>query len=550
MQIVVCPRAVDFPATCSFTFTEVLKSLSPVSSARHDSRTAPSGCLNGTREDVLRVLNTWVHQRTSELSIFWLAGMAGTGKTTITKTFCDRTAQDETLGASFFISRHDEARREPSNIVRTLAYALAYSLPRARQPILDALRSFPDVMNASVEQLIPRLIAAPLSSSRDTGNADSVVVLVIEALDECLMVGNLEGGQLVPLLVSALKTQPVKLLITSRMESSILDMFALLAPVSVRLHDIDKDKVASDIRRYFEDSFATIRRSHRITDTDWPSAFAVEDLTEKAGHLFIYASTVVRYVGHHQHNPRTRLGQVLHPGISSSVSPYRLVDDLYLQVLRSAVETTEDDEELLCRRLRLILGAVIFLQTPFAPPVLATLLTIDLHELTIVLRYLSAVLLPAMDQPIRLFHPSFQDFIVNTARCRDTRFRLDPGVHHQLLAARCLAIMNNQLCQDICGIRDPTQFNAAVSDLSQRLGKSVSPELRYAAVFWMTHTTFSVTAATSVFEELATFCGEHILHWLELLSLLGQLSVASKGFPALLEWTKVNVPCRSTSECS
>jgi hypothetical protein len=496
------------------------------------------------------VLDAWVHQRTSELSIFWLAGMAGTGKTTITKTLCDRTAHDETLGASFFISRHDEARREPSNIVRTMAYALAYSLPRARQSILDALRSFPDVMNASIEQLIPRLIASPLSSSRDTGNSDSVVVLVIEALDECLMVGNLEGGQLVPLLVSALKTQPVKLLITSRMESSILDMFALLAPVSVRLHDIDKGRVASDIRRYFEDSFATIRRSHRITDTDWPSAFAVEDLTEKAGHLFIYASTVVRYVGNHQHNPRTRLAQVLQPGISSSVSPYRLVDDLYLQVLRSAVETTEDDEELLCRRLRLILGAVIFLQTPLAPSVLATLLTIDIHELTIVLRCLSAVLIPTMDQPIRLFHPSFQDFIVNAARCRDTRFRLDPGEHHQLLAARCLAVMNNQLCQDVCGIRDPTRLNAEVPDLSQRLGKNVSPELRYAAVFWMSHTTLAMAAETGVFEELASFCDEHILHWLELLSLLGQLSVTSKGFPALLEWTKVNVSCRSTSECS
>jgi hypothetical protein len=540
MRTAVCPRRRKSSPIHSISFTAVLKSLSPISSARHDSSAAPSGCLEHTREDILRLLDGWVQQRTSQMSIFWLAGMAGTGKTTVARTFCDRMAKDGKLGASFFISRRDAARMDPSNIVRTMAYDLAYAVPSSRQPILEALRSFPHLMDASLEQLVPQLIASALSPGCESGNTDDVVVLVIEALDECQKIRRLEGGKLVPLLASALRNLPVKLLITSRMETSIMNMFALLAPVSVRLHDIDKDIVASDVRRYFEDSFAEIRQAHQISDSDWPSARVVDDLTNKAGHLFIYASTVVRHVGNDQHNPRTRLRQVLEPGRSSSASPYRLVDELYLQVLLSAVETTEDDEDLLCRRLRLILGAIVFFQTPLTPSAFASFLAVDIHDLTIVLRRLSAILLPVMNEPVRLFHPSFPEFIVDAARCTDLRFRLDPGEYHQVLAARSLIVMNKQLQKDICDIRDPTRINSAVSDLPERLERSVSPELRYAAIYWIHHVTSASGITTDLSEALKTFCEKHILQWLELLSLLKQLSVALKELPGLLVWAKVN----------
>jgi hypothetical protein len=502
---------------------------------------APPGCLERTRENVLRLLDDWVQQRTSQLSIFWLAGMGGTGKTTLAKTFCDRIAKDGKTVASFFISRNEEPRKDPSNLVRTMAYTLAYALPRSRKPILDAVRSFPDVLDASLEELVGDLIASPFSVGRDSDNADEMVVLVIDALDECKKIGTLEGGQLVPLLATTLKNLPVKLLITSRMEPSILNMFSLLNPASVRLHDIEKDIVASDVRHYFENKLAEIRRAHQIGDMDWPSARDVEELTNKAGHLFIYASTVMRYVGNDQHNPRARLQQVLEPGPTSSASPYRLVDDLYLQVLRSAVNAGEDDEdeEMICRRLRSILGAVVFVQTPLTPHAIASLLAVDVHELRMVLQRLSAFLLAVLDLPVRLFHLSFSDFIMDASRCKDVRFRLDPKEHHQVLAARCLTTLNNQLHRDMCSIRDLTRTNAEVSDLPRRLEHSVSLELGYAAVSWIHHATLSVATATDVFDALATFCDEHILHWLELLSLLGQLSSASKGLPVLLSWLKV-----------
>jgi hypothetical protein len=323
----------------SHLFTDVLKSLSPIRSARHDSSTAPSGCVESTRENILKLLGEWAQQRSPQLSIFWLAGLPGTGKTAIAKTFCDRMSQDGKLGASFFVSRHDEMRGEPSNIIRTMPYDLAKTLPRSRKSMLDALRSFPDVMDASLEQLVSDLIASPLSASRALDGIDDAVLLVIDALDECQKIGKFEGGQLIPLLATKLKNQPVKLLITSRMEPSILSMFALLAPVSVRLHEMDKDIMASDVRRYFEKSFDDIRRAHHINDTDWPSARTIDALTSKAGHMFSFACTVVQYVGNDQHDPRTRLRQATSSDGLERLSVFAKNTDLGSQhTIMSAVE--------------------------------------------------------------------------------------------------------------------------------------------------------------------------------------------------------------------
>jgi hypothetical protein len=72
---------------------ETLKDLKPVSSARWGSRDSPDGCIKDTREDVLAAMFSWLTEPSplsSSMSIFWLAGLAGTGKSSIIKTFCQR----------------------------------------------------------------------------------------------------------------------------------------------------------------------------------------------------------------------------------------------------------------------------------------------------------------------------------------------------------------------------------------------------------------------------------------------------------------------------
>jgi len=109
------------------------------------------------------------------------------------------------------------------------------------------------------------------------------VVIVIDALDEC------DDPSTVQLLLKTLfehaATLPMKFFVASRPEYIIRDVLQIL-PSVLRLHDIDESIVAADIRKYLVASFESISLS--------PSD--IERITKRAGKLFIYASTAVRYI--------------------------------------------------------------------------------------------------------------------------------------------------------------------------------------------------------------------------------------------------------------
>src|SRR5947208_992994 len=58
-------------------------------------------CLANTREELLRHIIEWAKDRNGK-PIFWLNGMAGTGKSTIARTVAQLFADYDQLGASFF----------------------------------------------------------------------------------------------------------------------------------------------------------------------------------------------------------------------------------------------------------------------------------------------------------------------------------------------------------------------------------------------------------------------------------------------------------------
>ena len=80
------------------------------------------GCLRGTRKGVLGEIERWLMGE-QEQRIFWLNGLAGTGKSTIAQTFAEMSFADGQLGASFFCSRDLEDRSNLQAIFPTLAFS-------------------------------------------------------------------------------------------------------------------------------------------------------------------------------------------------------------------------------------------------------------------------------------------------------------------------------------------------------------------------------------------------------------------------------------------
>ncbi|KAG8690708.1 hypothetical protein FRC08_010437, partial [Ceratobasidium sp. 394] len=100
-------------------------------------------CTPDTRVEVLERLQVWREDEASE-KIYWLNGMAGTGKTTLSFTLCKQLETESRLAANFFCSRQIPSCRDVKCILPTLAYQFAnFSYP-FRYALSQTLEQNPD----------------------------------------------------------------------------------------------------------------------------------------------------------------------------------------------------------------------------------------------------------------------------------------------------------------------------------------------------------------------------------------------------------------------
>ena len=98
---------------------------------RNSSYGNPTGCMEGTRVKILVDLEAWVLNDLGT-KVYWLVGMAGTGKSTLLHTLCGILDGKDMLGGSFFCSRGSENACNARLIVPTIAHSLASTSPCIR----------------------------------------------------------------------------------------------------------------------------------------------------------------------------------------------------------------------------------------------------------------------------------------------------------------------------------------------------------------------------------------------------------------------------------
>ncbi|KAB8069647.1 hypothetical protein BDV29DRAFT_161212 [Aspergillus leporis] len=138
------------------------------------------GCLPGTRTDLLRQVKNW---RSSDKCIFWLSGMAGTGKSIITRTIARSFKRNDILGASFFLKRGEGDRGSATKCFSTIVKQLAVHIPQIITGIQKAIEDDPAILKKSLREQFDKLILQPLLAVNQ-GQAMSSMVIVIDALDE------------------------------------------------------------------------------------------------------------------------------------------------------------------------------------------------------------------------------------------------------------------------------------------------------------------------------------------------------------------------------
>ncbi|KAF9649810.1 hypothetical protein BDM02DRAFT_1757335 [Thelephora ganbajun] len=496
------------------------------------------GCLRGTREIVLNEIESWARDF-EKPPVFWLNGLAGTGKSTIAQTVSEQVFADGLLGASFFCSRDFEDRSDLHFIFPTLAFQLAHRYPTFRSVLVPLLRSNPDIVHESLMNQMGELIVKPLKL------ADVWTVIVIDALDECK--DEEPQSAILSVLGRFVKRMPkVKFFITGRPEPRIKDGFRLPLLVDLTdifvLHDVRPSLINTDIRLFLRHELSEVARRRRVEG--WPRDEHIDLLCDRAGGLFVYAVATVRFLDSRIHPPKRRLEVIVNlPECTAHEGKTRFnprskttLDLLYTSILKTAFSEDEEDPEV-DSKVRSTIGAVVLVVNPLPPPAIAELIGLDSREVTYFLTLLQSLLAFDGDssQLVKPFHKSFPDFITDPSRCTDTRFWISPKILHLELAMNCLRVMNDGLEWNLLSLPDYA-LNSEVKDLETRVNDHISDALRYACRSWHSHLAKTEGDVADVISRLRFFLEEKFLGWLEVVSVLGAVRGAIVGLDQLTAW--------------
>ncbi|KAK1222697.1 hypothetical protein PQX77_014441 [Marasmius sp. AFHP31] len=406
-------------------------------------------CLEGTREEVLRVIYDWIASIASKkcsLPICWLSGPAGVGKSAIAMTIA-RACEGKGLAASFFFSRSDPKRNNPSALVLTIAHGLVVNTRFTGASINQRISDDPSILEATLEDQFLELLLEPSLRGRWRKRQFAKVspefkepnLVIINGLDEC---GDESAQRRILSTISSSYQRsprsPLRFLICSRPEAWIQEAFEAegLSRISECVVLDDRFMPDRDIERYYLHEFQLIREDRKYArvqfSTPWPSPRALKRLVQRTSGQFAYAVTTLRFIKLPHSSPITHLDLILNytPEDRSSHSSLDTLDGLYRVIL--SVNPNRDK--------MLSILAAIFILPPHAlpsPEFIELLFGLSAGDVDTALWSLHSVLnIRGGNLAIAVYHTSFPDFLHDPSRSRE--FYIDRATHHCALACQWL----------------------------------------------------------------------------------------------------------------
>jgi len=245
--------------------------------------------------------------------------MAGTGKSTISRTIAQSFAEKGDLGASFFFKRGERDRGNAARLFSTIAADLVTRVPTLAAHIQAAIGADPTVTGKALKEQFEKLILQPLANLEAV--PDKRIILVIDALDECERDDDIRAILYLLSRAKTLTSVRLRAFLTSRPELPIrLGFHAIEGKYQeMVLHEMPKPVVERDITIFLKDKLTQIRTEYnpllhgdRQLALNWPDSGAVQDLVQMAVPLFIFAATICRFIGDQAwSDPAGQLAKVL-----------------------------------------------------------------------------------------------------------------------------------------------------------------------------------------------------------------------------------------------
>ena len=399
----------------------LLNSIGHAKGAEYDHR-GRSGCLQGTRVVLLHDIEEWAQDK-NRPGIFWLNGLAGTGKSTIAQTVAERCDANGTLGASFFFPGASDGYY--GLIFPTLAYQLAHKYTPFRSALLRHLRSSRDIGYKPLNEQAEKLIIGPLQSVGD------MMVIVIDGLDECK---DRESPRniLSELERIAKNFHTVKFFVTSRPEPGIKRHLSLGDTAECHvIYDTVQDPIDEDIWVFLEHKLSRLAADRG--EDGWPTVVQLDLLRDRAALLFAYAVATVRFFEDSWVEPRTIYDTIeesrddtKYEGTVEGVHKGLSLDSLCISTLKASFAGKDVSNTAMARS---VLAAALSIPPSSSSAILTTVNDQanpyrSIGEVTRVLESFHSLLdLPkGPDFPVRPFHRLLSHCLTDPSRCPDERF--------------------------------------------------------------------------------------------------------------------------------
>lgn len=408
----------------------------------------------------------------------------------------------------------------------------------------------------------------PLSKVDSDASGIPAKVIVIDALDECESYEDIRSICSLLSQLQELVTVRLRVFLTSRsiypIEAAFLELERKNTEYhKLALHEEFYDETKADIAAFLKRRFADIKTEYRIPKEPWPGHGELDRLISFAttpSPLFIYASTLCRFVDDREgrEDPTERLADWLEQCDRNTPQ----LSQIYLPILNyvffGSYDIADKPKPLSDSdrsQLLQILGVIVNLAAPLPTRGIAALLGIGEFRVNRSLRNLHAVLNVPDNPcaPVKVLHKSFSDFLLGQEDAGTLDFQVDATETHAMLASKCIKRMagGGGLRKDMCNLLH--DYGKPRDEIDEATVANAIPlDLEYACLYWVYHLqrcshlaigidedNLSPQWISNLLQKMENFLQEHFLHWLESLSLLGELSEGMQSVTKLLQIAQV-----------
>ncbi|EDR11711.1 uncharacterized protein LACBIDRAFT_383920 [Laccaria bicolor S238N-H82] len=366
---------------------------------------------------------------------------------------------------------------------------------------------------------------------QDTGTP---LLIVIDALDECD-----QYEKLLPSLKSWSWLLPkcLKIFITSR---RYLAIQGTLDSVSqhIDLHTGDQvsDQTSQDLELYFTTRFSHMTRLQTSLHLDWPGPDKISFLVRKAAGLYIWAKSAMDFILHRGGDTEERLNVIC----SDSGEGIDAIDTLYQHIVSVAFQGLREAEK---SSLSSVLGAIVIAKNPLCASDLEQLLGVQ--GVLLIVSQLSPVLLISDSGHLQICHQSFTDFLLDQKRSK--AFWVDAQKHSLCFAGSCMKYMSAKLKFNFFDLKTSHILNKDVPNLMDHIRNVKSTALAHASYFWALYlqTYSDEVLQEEIIVQMEDFLMNHLLHWLEIMSLMEAVNHAAHLLLLTENWCSALKPSMS-----